>query len=107
MNRVETSKVLDLIRAHYWQTLKAGENDRAMQLETWTMALRDVPLTPYIENALEWWFRNEEWPPQASQLRERAVVAGFVGGVDPVLMERLHREAKALGARDEDRVETH
>jgi hypothetical protein len=41
-------------------------------VETWAKALEDVPLTPYIENALDWWFKHEKWPPQASELRERA-----------------------------------
>lgn len=34
--------------------------------------MSDVPLTPYIECALEWWFRHEKWPPQAAELAERA-----------------------------------
>ncbi len=73
MNERETGMVLEMIRAHYWQTLKSGENDRALMLRTWSKALDDVPLRPHIENALEWWFKHEQWPPQASQLRERAM----------------------------------
>jgi hypothetical protein len=72
MNEREVGMVLDMIRAHYWQTLKSEENDRALMLRTWTLTLEDVSLTPYIENALEWWFKHEKWPPQASDLRERA-----------------------------------
>jgi hypothetical protein len=41
-------------------------------VETWVKALEDVPLRPHIENALDWWFKNQEWPPQASQLRALA-----------------------------------
>lgn len=38
------------------------------------MALGDMPLTPHIENALDWWFKHEKWPPQAAELLERAAV---------------------------------
>jgi hypothetical protein len=43
-------------------------------LGTWTKTLEDIPLMPYIENALDWWFKNEKWPPQASDLRERVKI---------------------------------
>lgn len=72
MNAEETSRVLAMISTHYWQTANMASRNVDLMIETWTMALEDIPLTPYIENALEWWFKNEEWPPQASQLRERA-----------------------------------
>lgn len=72
MNRTETAMVLDLIRAHYWQTLKSGENNRALMLETWTQVLADIPLRPYGEKALSWWLKHEKWPPQAAELRKRA-----------------------------------
>lgn len=75
MNEKETAMVLELVRNHYWRTLRDGENNQALMLGTWSKALADVPLTPYIENALDWWFKHESWPPQAAQLRERAKMA--------------------------------
>lgn len=99
MNREETGRVLDLIRAHYWQTLKAGENDRAMMLETWTLALSDVPLTPYTEIALEWWFKYEKWPPQAADIRERARAA--------MDAERTARELREMAEQRERAMATH
>ena len=76
MNADETSKVLSMIATHYWQAANhLGDRNVDLMVETWTMALADVPLTPYIANALEWWFKHEAWPPQASQLRERAITA--------------------------------
>jgi hypothetical protein len=48
-------------------------------------------LRPYIENALDWWFKHEEWPPQASQLRERAK--------QQMRSERIERENAATLAR--------
>jgi hypothetical protein len=72
MNREETAKLLTTIATHYWQTANMAGRNVDLMIETWAMTLSDIPLTPYIENALEWWFKHEEWPPQASQLRERA-----------------------------------
>jgi hypothetical protein len=72
MNREETAKVLTLISTHYWQDPKVENKDVTLMVETWTQALADIPLRPYIENALDWWFKHEKWPPQASDLRERA-----------------------------------
>jgi hypothetical protein len=62
------------------------------------MTLSDIPLTPYIENALEWWFKHEEWPPQASQLRERAEIQ--------MRRERdEHKSAELLARYDRPREE--
>jgi hypothetical protein len=71
VTREETARLLQLIRAHYWQGLKDAENDRALQLETWAMTLA-AQSTPDIESALGRWFATHEWPPQASQLIEEA-----------------------------------
>jgi len=72
MNREETAKVLTLIATHYWQTANLAGRNVDLMIETWAKALSDIPLTPNIELALDEWFKNEKWPPQASELRELA-----------------------------------
>lgn len=72
MNAEETSKVLAMISAHYWGAAKAEGKDLELMTETWMATLGEIPLTPYIERALSWWFKHEKWPPQAADLAERA-----------------------------------
>ena len=105
MNREETAKVLTMIATHYWQTTNIAERNIDLMIETWTRALADVPLIPHIELALDDWCRTEKWPPQASELRQRAMaLSGAV--IDPIVLDRLQARARALGAREEDAVAT-
>lgn len=43
-------------------------------LATWTEVLATLALDDVLAG-LRGWMRTEEWPPQASQLRERAILA--------------------------------
>ena len=72
MNREDVAKLLTTISNHYWQHPAAADRNIDLMVETWTMVLADIPWTPYGENALEWWLKNEKWPPQAAELRARA-----------------------------------
>lgn len=76
MNATETGMVLEMITAHYWQTPSIADRNAELMVRTWQKALADIPLQPHIEIALDEWFRNEKWPPQAAELRERALDLG-------------------------------
>lgn len=94
MNREETAQLLTMITNHYWNTGSVRDRNVDLMIETWTMALGDIPMRPYIVNALERWVREEKWPPQASDLRERAKLLmkreREVGDADRVLAEYVH-----------------
>lgn len=76
MNATETGMVLEMITAHYWQTPSIADRNVELMVRTWQKALADIPLQPHIEIALDEWFRTEKWPPQAAELRERALELG-------------------------------
>lgn len=97
MTREEVGMVLDMIRAHYWQVLKAGENDRALMLRTWEAVFLDLPLRPHIESALAEWFRTEKWPPQASELRAMAIEHGAMPLQQILAIEKAKEMARAAG----------
>lgn len=92
MNATETGMVLEMIAAHYWQTPRVGDRNAELMVRTWQKALADIPLQPHIELALDEWFRSETWPPQAAELRERALE---LGGPTPTQIA----EAEAWRAR--------
>lgn len=105
MTREETAKVLTMIATHYWQTANIAERNIDLMIETWTRALADMPLRPHIELALDDWFRTEKWPPQASELRQRATeLSGAT--IDPRTLAEMQERVRALGAREEDVVAT-
>lgn len=94
MNAKETGMVLEMITAHYWQTPKTAERNAELMVRTWQKALADIPLQPHIEIALDDWFKNEKWPPQVAELRERAL---NLGGPTPTQVA----EAEAWKAREQ------
>lgn len=94
MNAKETGMVLEMITAHYWQTPKTAERNAELMVRTWQKALADIPLQPHIELALDDWFKNEKWPPQVAELRERALE---LGGPTPAMMA----EAQAWNERQQ------
>mgnify|MGYP000861643764 FL=1 len=93
MNATETGMVLEMITAHYWQTPKTAERNADLMVRTWQKTLADIPLQPHIELALDDWFKQEKWPPQAAELRERALK---LGGPTPTMIA----EAEAWNARE-------
>lgn len=93
MNAKETGMVLEMITAHYWQTPKTAERNAELMVRTWQKALADIPLQPHIELALDDWFKNEKWPPQVAELRERALK---LGGPTPTMIA----ESAAWQARE-------
>ncbi len=94
MNAKETGMVLEMITAHYWQTPKTAERNAELMVRTWQKALADIPLQPHIELALDDWFKNEKWPPQVAELRERALK---LGGPTPTMIA----EAQAWQEREQ------
>jgi hypothetical protein len=64
------------------------------------MVLEEIPLTPYLESALSWWFKREHWAPQASDLRRKAL--------ELMASERAVKETLALNAAatDPNRIDT-
>ena len=93
MNATETGMVLEMITAHYWQTPKTAERNADLMVRTWQKTLADIPLQPHIELALDDWFKQEKWPPQAAELRERALK---LGGPTPTMIA----EAQAWKERE-------
>lgn len=98
MNATETGMVLEMITAHYWQTPKTAERNADLMVRTWQKTLADIPLQPHIELALDDWFKNEKWPPQAAELRERALK---LGGPTPTQIA----EARAWREREQFALE--
>lgn len=73
MDLKETARVLDMIVTHYWATDRGvRERNLGLMASTWQMVLADTSMSS-IESALRWWFTHEKWPPQASELRQRAL----------------------------------
>jgi hypothetical protein len=72
VNATEITKMLALIDAAYGPKMKAAERNWELSIEVWTMALADVPWSPYGENAVSWWLQHEPWPPAPAEIRERA-----------------------------------
>lgn len=76
MNATETSEVLDVIAAHYWQQVRKDDREKALMVATWSEVFADVPRDPHVRLALVAWFREHQWPPQASELRRLALQLG-------------------------------
>lgn len=72
MTSDEVTQAILLIDAAYGPKMKAAERNLDLVIEVWSIALADIPWSPYGENALSWWLQHEPWPPAPAEIRERA-----------------------------------
>jgi hypothetical protein len=85
----ETKQILTILSARYVGA-KLWDQDPALTIRVWHMSLDDVPF-PAAERVLVMWFRDEKWPPDPSELRDRAF------GLLATCQSREEREALEPG----------
>lgn len=83
MNREEVLQIIGLVKARYGNKF---EHNTATE-EMWCMVLDDVPLEP-CKPILAAWFKDEEWPPDPSVIRNRLLetAGGLPSGEEAWLM---------------------
>ena len=96
MNATETSEVLDVIAAHYWQQVRKDDREKALMVATWSEVFADVPRDPHVRLALVAWFREHQWAPQASELRRLALQ---LGGPTPIDLARAEVQRRVDDSR--------